>query len=98
MMRLLPVLLVLALGAGSCATPPAAVESRPPIIFVHGNGDTAALWITTIWRFESNGWDRPLLHAIDFRDPLARADDSRPQPHRSSSFEQREQLAVKVAE
>ena len=23
-----------------------------PIVFVHGNGDYAALWTTTIWRFE----------------------------------------------
>ena len=37
----------------------------PPIVFVHGNGDTAALWTTTIWRFESNGWPRERLHAID---------------------------------
>jgi hypothetical protein len=26
---------------------------RPPIVFVHGNGDTAALWQTATWRFES---------------------------------------------
>ena len=37
-------------------------DDRPPIVFVHGNGDTAALWMTTLWRFESNGWPRERLH------------------------------------
>ena len=36
----------------ACALPPPA-EPPPPIVFVHGNGDTAALWATTQWRFES---------------------------------------------
>ncbi len=72
--------------------------SRPPIVFVHGNGDTAALWTTTLWRFESNGYDRRLLHAIDFRYPLARADDAKPQPLRSSAADQMQELAAKVEE
>ena len=42
-----------ALLAACASTAPTAVA--PPIVFVHGNGDTAALWTTTIWRFESNG-------------------------------------------
>ncbi len=53
--------LSLALLAG-CASGPTQDE-RPPIVFVHGNGDTAALWLTTVWRFESNGWPRERLHA-----------------------------------
>src|SRR5579864_1483732 len=32
----------------------ARAEKPLPIVFVHGNGDNAAAWITTIWRFESN--------------------------------------------
>ena len=32
----------------------------PPILFVHGSGDHAALWITTLWRMESNGIPRDL--------------------------------------
>src|SRR5262245_12034957 len=60
------------------AAPPSA--QLPAIVFVHGNGDTAALWHTTIWRFESNYYPRNLLHAIDFTYPSARSDDSRPQP------------------
>jgi len=30
-----------------CASAPAA-DVPPPIVFVHGNGDTAALWTTTL--------------------------------------------------
>jgi hypothetical protein len=26
-----------------------------PILFAHGNGDQAPIWLTTLWRFESNG-------------------------------------------
>src|SRR6202521_1979927 len=55
---------------------PGAVEV-PPILFVHGNGDHAALWITTMWRMESNGVARDRMFAINFTDPLARADDTK---------------------
>lgn len=33
-------------------------DTIPPVLFVHGNGDSAALWITTLRRFESNGFPR----------------------------------------
>ena len=33
----------------ACATGPKPAD-LPPIVFVHGNGDTAGLWLTTIWR------------------------------------------------
>jgi triacylglycerol lipase len=62
-------------------------SDRPPIVFMHGNGDSAALWLTTIWRFESNGWPRDRLFALDQPFPLARDDDAAPQPGRSSSAE-----------
>jgi len=68
-----------------------------PIVFVHGNGDTAALWHTTVWRFESNGWPRALLHAIDMPNPLARDDDGVPQPGRSSTEDARRCVADEVA-
>ena len=90
-------LLFLLVLAG-CAHLPSGSESQPPIIFVHGNGDTAALWTTTQWRFESNGYERRLLHAIDFRYPLARSDDAKPQPLRSSTDEAMQELAAKVAQ
>jgi len=43
---------------------PASAQADPPIIFLHGNGDHAALWITTLWRFESNGYPSELLQAF----------------------------------
>jgi triacylglycerol lipase len=67
-----------ALLAG-CAQAPLR-ELPPPIVFVHGNGDTAALWTTTLWRFESNGWPRDRLHAIDLPYPLARDATTRTSP------------------
>ena len=72
-------------------------EAPPPILFVHGNGDHAALWLTTLWRFEANGWPRGRLLAVNMPDPLARADDAVPQQHRSSSAEQTARLAAFVA-
>lgn len=83
-------------GCGSPAQRPAA--ELPAIVFVHGNGDTAALWHTTIWRFESNGYDRSLLHAIDFANPLALTNDAVGMENRSSAAQQRDELGAKVAE
>jgi len=77
--------------------PPNASISTP-IIFVHGNGDTAALWHTMIWRFESNGYSRDRLFAIDFRYPQARSDDAVPMEGRSSSADQMRELATFVDE
>jgi pimeloyl-ACP methyl ester carboxylesterase len=82
---------------GACSTPaPAPPLPGPPIVFVHGNGDSAALWTTTLWRFESNGWPRQRLHAIDMPNPLARDEDNLPQAGRSSSTEQAQFLAAEV--
>jgi hypothetical protein len=61
---------------------------------VHGNGDHAALWMTQLWRWESNGWPRDRLLAVSMPDPAARDDDAVPQPGRSSSAEQTERLAA----
>ena len=79
----------------ACATRPAA-DNMPPIVFVPGNGDTAALWTTTIWRFESNGWPREFLHAIDLPYPLARDDDTKEQPGRTSTAEHTAYLAAEI--
>ena len=90
--------LLLAAGLSACAplaTGPAA-DARPPIVFVHGNGDTAALWTTTVWRFESLGWPRDRLHAIDLPDPLARDDDAVAQAGRTSAAEHMAFLAAEV--
>jgi len=78
------------------AAPPPA--DMPPVLFVHGNGDHAALWITTIWRMESNGVPREKMFAINFTNPLARTDDTVEQADRSSTEDQRRELADAVKE
>jgi len=94
------VLLSLAATAllGACATSPGGGDAGalPPIVFVHGNGDTAALWTTTLWRWESNGWPRARLHAVDFPNPLARDDNGVEQAGRSSADDQMRHLAAEV--
>jgi pimeloyl-ACP methyl ester carboxylesterase len=85
---------LLAMGAGIV---PASGNSTP-ILFVHGNGDSAALWHTTLWRFGSNGYDPSLLFAIDFTHPRARTDDTKPQENRSGTADQLRELGAKVNE
>ncbi len=81
----------------ACATGPTPPLPAPlPIVFVHGNGDSAALWTTTQWRFESNGWPRERLHAVHLPDPLARDDDTIAQPGRSSTLQSAQALAAEV--
>jgi pimeloyl-ACP methyl ester carboxylesterase len=77
----------------------ASVSSEiPPILFVHGNGDHAALWITTLWRMESNAVARERMFAINFTDPLARTDDNMTQENRSSTEQQRRELTEAIVE
>ncbi len=95
--RVLRSVLAAAFGAllAACSTP-SLREEPPPIVFVHGNGDTAALWQTTIWRFESNGWPRERLFAVDLPYPLARSDDTKPQDGRTSALENRQNLGAEI--
>ncbi len=87
---------------GACAstgqgpTAGASADAQPPIVFVHGNGDSAALWTTTLWRWESNGWPRTRLHAVNFPDPQARDDNGVAQAGRSSADDQMQHLAAEV--
>ena len=94
-------ILLLAVAASAlltaCATGSSGADETPPIVFVHGNGDSAAAWTTTLWRFESNGWPRSRLHAIDMPYPLARDDDTQPQEGPSSTAESGQFLADEVA-
>jgi pimeloyl-ACP methyl ester carboxylesterase len=71
-------------------------NAQPPIVFVHGNGDSASIWQTTVWRFEANGWPRERLHAIDLPYPLARDDDGKAQPGRTSTGEHMAFLKAEV--
>ena len=64
----------------------------PPILFAHGNGEQASLWMTTLWRMESNGVPHDRMFAINFTDPLARTDDGKPEPNKSSTEDQRREL------
>ena len=75
---------------------PVNSKSLPPILFVHGNGDNASIWQTVIWRFESNGWPRERLHAINFALPSARNDDTLAQPGRSGSEDQLKELTAEI--
>jgi pimeloyl-ACP methyl ester carboxylesterase len=79
-------------------TAPQAASDMPPVLFVHGNGDHAALWITTLWRMESNGVPRERMFAINFTDPLARSDDHIAQDNRSSTEDQRRELGEAIAQ
>jgi Lipase C-terminal domain len=90
-------------GSGFSAlaqTAPAApiATEIPPIVFAHGNGEQAPLWMTTLWRMESNGVPRDRMLAINFTDPLARADDTKPEPNKSSTEGQRRELGDAVRE
>jgi pimeloyl-ACP methyl ester carboxylesterase len=92
---------VLALAAALIAMPVAAIAAprEPvPIVFVHGNGDSAAEWMTTLWRFESNGYPRNRLFAVNLAYPNARTLDDQPEPGTSSSTQAEKYLADFVAD
>lgn len=55
----------------ACAYGPTVRSSVPPVVFVHGEGDSAAYWQDMVWRFESNGWPRDHLFALQL--PHAKA-------------------------
>jgi pimeloyl-ACP methyl ester carboxylesterase len=74
---------------------PGAAEI-PPIVFAHGNGEQAPLWMTTLWRMETNGVSRDRMLAVNFTDPLSRTDDAKPEPNRSSTEDQRRELGEAV--
>ena len=76
------------------SSPP--IRGPPIVVFVHGNGDSSALWINNIWRFEANGYKRNQLFAIDFAYPNARREDAKPELFRSSAEEQMKELAAYV--
>jgi triacylglycerol lipase len=93
----LPLVGVPLVGVPLAWTLPAQAQGATlPIVFVHGNGDTAGLWITTLWRFESNGYPRELMFAVDLKNPSAQAVDGTEMPGRSSSADVMRQLADEV--
>ena len=84
---------LLALACSSLLAPP---PSNPPILFVHGAFGNQSLWMTTLWRFESNGWPRDRLFAMDITNPRPRNDDAKPQPGRISAEDHKAQLAQEI--
>jgi hypothetical protein len=54
--------------------------------------------MTALWRMESNGVPRDRMSAINFTDPLARADDTKAEPNKSSTEDQRRELGEAVQE
>jgi hypothetical protein len=74
------------------------VVNRDPIILVHGNGDHAALFLSTAWRFESNGWPGNRLFAFDLPHLLSRDLDQVAQPERSSALEYAEFHPQRIAD
>jgi triacylglycerol lipase len=89
-------LLAVAASAWVSASLAQPLDAVPPIVFVPGNGEPAAIWQSALWRFESNGWPRDRLHAINMPYPLARDDDSKEQPGRSSAAEHMAFLKAEV--
>jgi pimeloyl-ACP methyl ester carboxylesterase len=73
-----------------------AQQEDLPIIFVHGDGDHAPVWQTLIWRFESNGYTRDRMYAVNFAYPLARDDDRVAQANRSSTQDQLAALTAMI--
>jgi triacylglycerol lipase len=65
----------------------ARADEPLPIVFIHGDSDTAGHWMTQIWRFESNGYPADHLFAVDIPHPSARADNDVPEANRSSAGE-----------
>ncbi|HZB92359.1 MAG TPA: hydrolase [Stellaceae bacterium] len=92
--RAMAAALIAALMLPGAAT---AAEKPLPILFVPGNGESAAVWMTTIWRFESNGYPSALLDALELRYPLASRVYDQPEPGHSTVGEATQQLAAAVA-
>src|SRR5258708_36382210 len=89
---------LLGVRARAQTAPAPSAPEVPPILFVHGNGDHAALWITTLWRMESNGVPHERMLAINFTDPLARTDDAVAQEGRSSTADQHPEVSEAINE
>jgi pimeloyl-ACP methyl ester carboxylesterase len=83
-----------AIGGGRTAR----AAGDPPILFVHGDSDSAVIFDTVLWRFESNGWDPKRLFTVNFSHPVGVRDYSKPNPNRSTFDEEMKELAARVAE
>src|SRR6187402_779785 len=73
-----------------------ASPTPDPIVFVHGNGDDAAKWIGITWLFESNGYPADRLFSIRFTHPIARSNETKEEPYRSSTRDSAAELSAFV--
>src|SRR3954465_2684750 len=78
--------------------PDAGVDGRLPVVFVHGDGDSKAVWTTTVWRFESSGYSRERLFAVELESPTATHAYDVPEDGRSTAGQAEAQLARFVQE
>ncbi len=64
-------------------------EEQMPIIFLPSDKDDASVWYTQIWRFESNGYDRKRLFALNppNADYVPLKDYGKPHPNYSTAAE-----------
>ncbi len=67
-----------------------------PIVFVHGDSDTSALWITQMWRFESNGYSSSHMFALDLANPGAPQDNNVKEKNRSTTADAATALSALV--
>jgi len=88
-------LLAAGLLAGA-STVASHAAGETPIVFVHGDSDTAGLWIGPTWRFESNGYPADRLFAVDIDHPTARGDDRVAAENRSSTADAAKAVAAEV--
>lgn len=91
-------LLAVALATSALVTLPAQAQEAPPppVVFVHGDSDSASAWIVQLWRFESNGYPAERLFAVDIPSPSARADDTVAEENRSSTEDAARAVAATV--
>ena len=89
-------ILLAALLVPACTALDTRDRIHPPVVFVHGAFGNAALWAPAIWRFESNGWPRDRLFAVDITHPRPRSDDGVPMQGRTSAAEHTAQVAAEV--
>ena len=64
---------LLFISLSACAYGPTVRADVAPVVFVHGDGDSAAYWQDMAWRFESNGWPRDHLFAVQLPHPKVAA-------------------------
>ena len=89
------------LGFAALAQTAAAAPARPEFrrsCSCTAMATTRRCGSPTLWRMESNGVPRDRMFAINFTDPLARADDTKPEPNKSSTEDQRRELGEAIQE